>query len=252
MLTSNGGMIEETLQKIGLSDKEIKIYLSCLKLGPSPVRKIAEDAEINRGTTYDILRSLIELGLASYYHKDKNQYFIAEDPSKLKDALVLKQEQLEKTKEEIDKIIPELKSIYNKAGAKPVVKYYEGYSGLKLILQDVINSFPNDSTKEYYVYSSSTIKEYLYNVYPEFSDERIKQGIKVKVVSIGPGGEMRGLDERKWLTKKESAPTYTLIYSGKVAMISVDNKQKPIGVIIEDKNIYQTQKMIFEFIWGKL
>ena len=36
-------MIESTLQKIGLNDKEIKIYLSCLKSGPSSVRKIADD-----------------------------------------------------------------------------------------------------------------------------------------------------------------------------------------------------------------
>ena len=63
---------------------------------------------------------------------------------------------------------------------------------------------------------------------------------------------MRGLDERRWLTKKESTPTYTLIYDNKVAMISVDAENKPLGVIIEDKNIYQTQKMIFEFIWDKL
>ena len=245
-------MIERTLQKTGLNDKEIKIYLSCLKSGPSPVRRIAEDADINRGTTYDILRSLIKMGLVSYYHKDKKQYFIAEDPKKIKDILEQKKKQLETTKEEVDKIIPELRSIYNNAGAKPVVKFYEGYSGITLILQDVLNILEDKTEKEYYVYSSSAIKDYLYNVYPNFSKDRIKAKIKVKVISIGSGGETRGLDERKWLTKKESAPTYTLIYAGKVAMISVDSNSRPIGVIIEDNNIYQTQKMTFEFIWSKL
>ncbi|MAF14015.1 MAG: transcriptional regulator [Parcubacteria group bacterium] len=245
-------MIENILKTLGLSDKEVKVYLSCLKAGPSSVRKIAEIADINRGTTYDILKSLIEQGLISYYHKDKKQYFIAEDPEKLKDTLDRKKQELEKTKKSVDQIIPELKSIYNKAGAKPVAKFYDGYSGIKLILQDVISSSNEIAEKEYYVFSSSAIKDYLYNVYPEFSDDRIKKGIKVKVISIGPGGETRGLDERKWLTKKESAPTYIIIYSDKLAMISVDDNQKPIGVIIEDKNIYQTQKMTFEFIWGKL
>lgn len=245
-------MTEKTLQKIGLSEKEIKIYLTCLRLGPASVRKIAESADINRGTTYDVLKALIDLGLVSYYHKAKKQYFIAEDPERLKDAVEEKKQLLEKTKDEIEKIIPELKSIYNKAGEKPVVKFYDGYAGIKFILQEVLKSFQDDASKEYYVYSSSTIKEYLYNVYPEFSDDRIKAKIEVKVISIGPGGEMRGLDKRKWLTEKESTPTYTLIYNGKVAMISVDSNHKPIGLIIEDLNIYQTQKMIFEFIWSKL
>jgi hypothetical protein len=163
-----------------------------------------------------------------------------------------KRSELERTREEIDKIIPELKSIYNKAGEKPVVKFYDGYAGIKIVLQDLLKSLLKTEEKEYYVYSSSTIKEYLYNVYPDFSEDRIKQGIAVKVISIGPGGETRGLDKRKWLTKKESAPTYTLIYAGKVAMISVDSSNKPIGVIVEDENIYQTQKMIFEFTWSKL
>ena len=74
----------------------------------------------------------------------------------------------------------------------------------------------------------------------------------MKSISIGPGGETVGLDERRWLSKQASSPTYTLIYTGKVAMVSVDGEGKPIGVMIEDKNIYQTQKMIFEFIWQEL
>src|SRR3989344_550645 len=236
-------MTEKILQKIGLSDKEIKIYLTSLRLGPSSVRQVADSSGINRGTAYDILKSLIDLGLVSYYHKDKKQYFIAEDPEKIKDTIEDKKNELEKTRIELDKIIPELKSIYNKAGEKPVVKLYDGFAGIKIILQDVLKSCAGETAwdKEYYVYSSSTIKEYLYNVYPDFSDDRIKQGIAVKVISIGPGGETRGLDTRKWLTKKESSPTYTLIYQGKIAIISVDSNNRPIGVIIEDNNIYLTQ-----------
>lgn len=244
-------MIENVLKKIGLSDKEIKVYLTVVKLGPSPVRKIADTADINRGTAYDILRSLINLGLVSYYHQDKHQYFIAEDPARLKDAIVERKAQLEKTQAEVDEIIPQLQSIYNKAGQKPVAKYYEGLQGIKTILSDVLQSSRKGS-KKYYVYSSSATKQYLYEAYKSYSQERIKLGIAVDTISIGPGGETVGLDNRKWLTKEESAPTYTLIYEGKVAMISLDANQKPIGVIVEDKNIFQTQKMIFDFIWLKL
>lgn len=245
-------MIENILKNLGLSDKEVVIYLVCLRLGPSPVRRIAQEAEINRGTAYDILKNLKEQGLVSYYHKDKNQYFIAEDPQKINSVFLRKKDELEKTQKDLEKIIPQLRSIYNDAGHKPVVKFYEGYGGIKIILHDLIDSLKEKEIKEYYVYSSSAIKDYLYNVYPEFSDDRIKAGVKVKVISIGAGGQMRGLDERRWLTKEESAPTYTLIYAGKLAMISVDENKKPIGVIVEDNNIYQTQKMIFEFIWDKL
>ena len=244
-------MIESVLKNLGLGEKAIEVYLSCLRLGPSPVRRIAQQANINRGTTYDILKSLQNLGLVSYYHKDKHQYFMAEDPVRLKEVVSQRSQQLAQTQKEIESIIPQLKSIYDKSGDKPVVKFYEGLTGIKIVLQDVLGR-GHTGDSQYYVYSSSSIKKHLYQAYPGFSAQRIKLGIKVKTISIGPGGETVGLDQRKWLTQKESSPTYTLIYSGKVALVSVDAEGKPMGVIIEDRNIYQTQKMIFDFIWQQL
>lgn len=245
-------MVQNVLKKMGLSNKEIQVYLSCLTLGPSPVRFIAEKSGINRGTCYDILKELMDTGLVSYYHKDTHQYFIAESPEKLQDALQQKQQQLADMQSEVQQIIPQLKSLYDNAGAKPVVKMYEGSSGIKTILQDVLLAVEKIEPAGYYAYSSSEIKPHLYKAYPKFSDDRIKKKINVKVISIGPGGQERGFDERKWLSDKQSAPTYTLIYAEKVAMISVDAAGRPLGVIIEDKNLYQTQKMVFEHMWNSL
>ncbi len=245
-------MIENILQKLGLSDKEIKVYLTCLRLGPSAVRKIAQEADINRGTTYDILKSLKESGLVSYYHQEKNQYFIAEDPAKLTDALERRQADLAKMKGEIESIIPQLRSMYDDAGTKPIVKLYEGEQGIKTILSDVLTACAQEGVKSYYAFSSSTIKEFLYKAYPHYTEDRIAAGLAVQVISIGPGGEKRGLDERKWLTTTESAPTYTLIYAGKIGMISVDGNGQAVGIMIEDFNMYQTQKIIFESLWHSL
>ena len=55
-------MIVENLRQFGLNEKEISVYLSLISLGHSPVREISKTANVNRGTTYDILKSLIELG----------------------------------------------------------------------------------------------------------------------------------------------------------------------------------------------
>ncbi|PIR93017.1 transcriptional regulator [Candidatus Falkowbacteria bacterium CG10_big_fil_rev_8_21_14_0_10_43_10] len=243
--------IETILKKLGLSDKEIKIYLTCLQLGPAPVRKLAEQSKINRGTAYDILKSLQEKGIISFYHKDKHQYFIAEDPAVLQDVLENQKQQLEKMRDEISSAIPELRSLYDNAASKPVVKYYEGNQGVKTILRDVIESCERGS-KRYYVYSSSALKSYLYSAYRNFTEDRIKANISVQSISIGPGGQTAGLDERKWLSKEKGSPTYILLYENKIAMISISRDGKPIGVIFDDKNTYETQKIIFEFIWKKL
>ena len=259
-------MIVENLRQFGLNEKEISVYLSLISLGRSPVRLVAKEAKVNRGTTYDILKNLVELGLVSYYKdygkEDKRQYFVAEPPRKLLDAIENKKRNLETVEEQIAKALPELESIYEKSGARPTVKYYEGNAGVRTVLQDVLGTTAKATEKIYYAYSSADIREYLYKAYPRYSDDRIKQKIRVQVIAVGKGGELVGLDERKWLSHKDpsrlredeagSAPTYVLIYSGKVAMISVDLTKQPVGVIVEDQGLYQTQKMVFQKLWDTL
>lgn len=241
-----------SLEQLGLSEKQAKAYLACLRLGPSPVRKIAQETGLNRGTSYDLLRYLMEKGLVSYYHKDKHKYFVAEDPKNLQELIVDQEEDLEKARQEAEKIIPELKSIYDNAGDKPVVKYYEGLGGIKTILKDLLGSFEQQKQKEYFVYSAIGVRDYLYQAFPEFTQERIKNEIKVKVIAIGSGGRLCGLDQRRWLSRQKGSPTYILIYHNKVALISVNKQKNPIGVIIQDEGLYKTHVLLFEKTWAFL
>lgn len=246
-------MIVENLLQFGLNEKEISVYLSLISEGPSPVRLVSTRAGVNRGTTYDILRDLMKQGLVSYYKQgEKKQYFVAEPPQKLLDAIENKRRSLETLKLHINKALPELESLYEKSGARPVVKYYEGQSGIRIILQDVLEIMSEQKDKIYYVYSSADIREYLYKAYKNFNKDRLENNISVKVIAIGRGGELAGLDERKWLAEEQGSPTYVLIYGGKLAMITIDATKKPVGVIVEDQGLYQTQEMIFKKLWKTL
>lgn len=241
-----------TLKKLGFSDKEINIYLTSLKLGPSPVRRIAEVSGINRGTSYDILKSLMERGLINYYHKEKKQYFVAQDPTKLKAYLNNQISDLKQISEDVSNIIPQLKSLYDLAGTKPVVRYYEGSKGIRSILEEVLEEVSKLDVKEYCVYSSE-IRENLYKAFSNFTSERIKRDINVNVISIGKSEEkVASLAQRKIIKKEEDGKTYIIIYAQKSAFISLDNSGNLIGVVIEDKEIMQTLKLFFNFIWSKL
>jgi len=240
------------LKKLGFSDKEIKVYLALLKNGPSSVRMLAQASGINRGTTYDILKSLKEEGLASFYHKDTKQFFVAEDPGALNKTLEQRIENLKEVKEDLIHVVPELKSLFNEAGDKPVVKYYEGFNGVKVVLSDVLEATESSKEKAYCVFSSADIRKYLYKNFINFTKERIKRKIKVKSIGIGHGGTVAKLSERKSLNAKKSSPTYILIYPGKVAMISINSAKQPLALIIEDGAIFTTQQQLFNFIWQSL
>lgn len=246
-------MLEKALQKFGLREKEIKVYLALLNLGPSPVRKIAQEANINRGTSYDILKELARMGLVGYYEKKSYKYFAPEDPAKIIGILQERENEIARTKSELNKIIPDLQSLYSRISQRPFVKYYEGYSGAKEILKDVLSTVSKLENKEYFVYSAESIREYLYKSFRNFSEERIKKGIGVKVIALGKGGELRGKDERKWLDNTgEGAPNYIIIYGNKAAFISIGTNNEPIGIIIEDEATSKMQKIIFDYIWRNI
>lgn len=73
---------EEALKELNLSDKEVKVYLSLLMLGQSTVNDIAKKANLNRVTTYDILKALLERGFVSYVIISGVKHFEAVQPSK--------------------------------------------------------------------------------------------------------------------------------------------------------------------------
>ncbi|MEW6610365.1 MAG: helix-turn-helix domain-containing protein [Patescibacteria group bacterium] len=243
--------IRAYLKEFGLSEKEIEVYLTLLKGGAQSVRYIATATKINRGTTYDILKSLIAQRLVSYQHREKHQYFIAEDPEKFAHVVAEKEREITSLREKLSYVVPELKSLYYRAGGKPTVRYYEGVKGLRTILTDVLESVPAE--KEYLIYSTIEVRPYLHAAYPTFTEERVQRGIRVRVIAIGEGGQLKGLDERRWLSSQATgAPTYTILYGTKVALISVTEAREPFGVLIENESISTTQKFIFEWIWENL
>jgi hypothetical protein len=176
---------------------------------------------------------------------------VAEDPERLTDLAIHREEELRDIGKKLTTIIPELKSIHNKGGERPVAKYFEK-NEINQILEDILATCESSEEREYRIYSVSGIREHLYRGFETFSDARVAKGIKVKVIAIGGGGELRGLDERKWLDAKVKTPTYILIYPGKTAYISLNAKNEPVGVVIENDGVYQTQKTIFDELWGKL
>lgn len=239
------------LKKLGFSDKEAKIYLGLLRLGPSSVRKLAEVSEINRGTAYDILKTLQDKGIVSYYKKETKQYFVAENPEKLHDLVKKQQNELSSVDSKLEKLIPELQALHHKGGDRPVARYYEK-TEINKILEDVLATCENSEEKLYRIYSAEGMRKYLYEDFPTFSDVRVAKSIGVKVIAIGEGGELRGLDERKWLKTEEVTNTYIIIYPGKTAYISLNAKSEPIGVVIENDGVCKTQKLIFDNLWSSL
>ena len=80
-------MLEKDIEKLGLSEKEAKVYLASLELGPSPVQVISQKSKVNRATTYVVIDSLMAMGLMSTYDEGKKTFFTSESPESWWDDL---------------------------------------------------------------------------------------------------------------------------------------------------------------------
>jgi len=56
-------MFVRDIQRLGLTDKEAKLYLTSLRIGPASMQVLASKAGIDRGTSYHVAQTLREKGL---------------------------------------------------------------------------------------------------------------------------------------------------------------------------------------------
>lgn len=97
--------MHKELEIIGLSEKEAKVYVAMLELGPAPILEITLKAGINRPTVYVQIESLKKRGLVSTQLKGKKHLFIAEDPHQLSTLLEKEKKLLEEKKRRSDHLL---------------------------------------------------------------------------------------------------------------------------------------------------
>ena len=246
-------MIQEAFDQLGLSPREALLYQTLLQLGHASIRDIAEKSGINRGSAYESLKQLQNKGIVSYFPKGKRRFFSAENPDILLKIAEDKKLNLDKAIDSLKHtIIPSLhqqQPDYHQTN----VRYYEGDDGIEWVLRDILNVVSEQDHKEYCVFSSKPIRPFLYRPFPNYTKQRVKLGINVKVIALGDGGEEAELSERKWIrTEGAVDASYIAIYPPKCAIISLASNNFPSAVVLESEDIAKAQQIIFNTLWGLL
>lgn len=232
---------EQILKDLGLSDKEVKVYLTLLSTGQVTANTIAERADLNRVTCYDVLKYLIEKGLTSYVIKSGIKYFEAAEPQTLLGDLQEKERKLQT-------ILPELEALKGFLTEKPSVELYEGIAGLKTAVEDILKE-----GKESWFIADPEFMDAIPFYFPHFITKKRKQGMFSKVITLDCK-RMRIYQKKSPLTYvdlrfiNKRLPTTKIIYGNKVALLTFE-KENSIGTITENKQIADTERKLFSLIW---
>jgi sugar-specific transcriptional regulator TrmB len=253
-MNDDNSEIEEILYSLGLSRPAATTYLALLGLESVSIRKVSQQTGINRGTTYELIKKLIAAGLVSVKKTGQREYFTSESPEKIYDIIRDKRKRLLEVSESAKAAIPSILARKVRPQGGPLVRYFEDDEGVVTILKDVLQTCRALDTPEYCAYSSRAVRQYLYRKFPNFTKRRIAEGIMVKVIGVGEGGETTEVSERKWLPEslQGSISSYTLIYGNKVALISISKDYTPYGVVIEDSGAASMQRLLFEQLWKRI
>jgi len=240
-------------QLFGLEPRDIAVYEAMLKLdNNASIRTIALATNSNRGTTFEVIKKLTELGLVSSRYRGTRKYYAAESPNALKQYAADRQQAFDDEITEFNAYADQLASLRPANTSRQFSRVYEGQAEIAALLQDVLTTIDAASDKTYRVISSAEISNVLYGNFRNFTRQRIKKGIAVKVIGVGRLGAEAKLAERKQLTATAVPASYIIIYGHKIAQITLTNLGEIQGSVIEDVGIAQLQGLLFDELWNKL
>jgi sugar-specific transcriptional regulator TrmB len=241
--------------EIGLETRDKRVYEALLEYPQSSLRHIAAITGINRGSVYESIKQLVSAGLVGSIQSGRQQRYIPQDPSIILELLKERQRQAQTAEAQASQYIEQLAKRHIEQAEKPSFAiYYEGDEGIAAILRDVLKTMRSAKPKHYQVISSKQIRHYLYANFPNFTRQRIREGIEVSVIAIGTGGEQDPLSNRRWMQvdNDASANCYTIIYAGKTAFISMNEQNVLSAIVVEDPGVTNLQLEQFSRIWNTL
>jgi sugar-specific transcriptional regulator TrmB len=227
----------EKLKMLGLTTVEAKVYLALLKLGASLAGKISKEAQLNRTTTYDALKSLLDKGLASFVVQANRKWFKATTPEILLELLKEKEE-------EAKKIIPGLTALYRAPKEEHQVTLYYGYKGIKSVFQNILR----ENKPNYVIDSEGQFTERMPYYAPHYirEVERLKMPIK-HIVRRGIDVHPTKTTEVRFLPRKTESQSVINIYGNKVAIIIWTDP--PEAVVIKNKAATDSFRSYFDILW---
>ncbi len=229
--------VTKTLSKIGLSQNEIKVYLTLNDNGSMKAGRLSKLAHLDRSSAYNAIQMLLDKGFVSYVFVGKVKWFQAVGPKRILDYL-------KEQEEEVQSILPDLQERHKRKKIEGQVRLFKGIKGVKTVFLDIIRT-----GKDNYVFGS---EGQFSQIMPEFAYQfdRMKKekGIKTQLILRKGRKEIDGkLSEHRYLPNIAESPAVTNIYGDKVAIIIWTDE--PEGIIIENVAAAKAYKSYFDTMW---
>lgn len=237
--------MRETLQEIGLTEKEALLYLACLEHRPLNASRISELTSIQRTDCFAIAKKMVGKGLLIEERLKRSVLFKAVAPKKIFSAY-------EKRLENMREALPSLEALTQSVEkGRPTIAYYTGASGLEQISREA--SFSGGELLVFTAKEFITKDNGLYQ--KKHVAERTQHHTTCRTI-VGMSSEALSHKEEDSGAKRETrvipldlfdAQTTVGIYKKRVFVMDY---KKHFGFIVDDEHFANTLAQLFELTWN--
>ncbi len=246
--------IDQALEDFGFNNLEVEVYRALLKSGSRPASVIAEQANLKRAHTYNILNSLMDKGLVQQFLKNGVKQFSCSPPTSLLTIVEQREDRLASQKKQLTEILPLLQQLRNPLAAEPKVHFFRGSDGIKEIYEDMLRT-PNIT-----IYGLIDVK-YTNNFADDdnmrwlnsFVRRRAERNISWHGIinrsedsDIAVGSRHPAKRQCKMIEGVE-LPVAVEVYNSKVAITSTHHES--VGFVIENENVAAALRNAHQAIW---
>lgn len=243
------------LEDLGLTNAEIKVYITLLELGSSTAGSILEKSGIQNSVVHRALNTLIEKGLINYIMGGRRKVYQATDPENFYNFI-------DDKKKRFEQILPELKKKQAFVKEKNHGTIFRGKRGINEMYNIILNEGEKlnkkDKTREYNTYGGGTrvTHDVMGNVWwRNLHARRLAKKIKCRQVfdeSIRKFGQELNklkLTNIRFLPSEYEQLQETIILGDNVGIaIFTEN---PYGILIQDKTVADGYRKYFELLWKR-
>lgn len=246
-------MLQSVLKNIWLTEKEVQVFMYCLQSKMIEPKRVIESTGIARTQVYAILDSLAKKGLISEIIWGSSKKFVVEDMSVLKKFIQNEREKLKLQMELIEENKDVFEWLMQAEDETSYVKYYENTKWV----QEIYDLALKDD-------------------YDCFSDlARVSKYFPGTFVGVGSIDKLKWIKCRNILTNNETANWWIeqtsslqgvqtkvlpqgqeikvdyILGNGYIAYISFLGGNVH-GILIKNKDVYDSMKLQFDLLWHKL
>ncbi len=246
-------MLQSVLKNIWLTEKEVQVYMYCLQAKIIEPKKVVESTKIARTQAYAILESLSQKWLLSEIIWGSSKKFVVEDMSILKKFIQNERDKLKLQMKLIDENKDVFEGMMQAEDNTSYVKYYENEKWV----QEIYDLALKDD-------------------FDCFSDlARVSKHFPWTFVGIGSVDKLKWIKNRNILTNNETAEWWKEQTS---SLSNIETKVLPLGqevkvdyllgngyiayisflwgnvsgILIKNRDIYESMKLQFDLLWHKL